>query len=210
VSATLLELAELSQASYQKIPPPPGWNVIGVSEINPDGYFGVAFQNAITGQVVIANRGTNLPDDLQNLRSDFQLTFNIPTAVQADAAAFAKQVAGVVLKQNKNATIIETGHSLGGTEAQAGTTALILSGIMTTSTVSCVTFNGPSGTDPNYVPGTNYQYLNVVDQGDVIHAAGFTLPLWQRYTSKQKRQLFASISRRATRPRAPGFFLDLA
>ena len=53
----------LSQAAYtqdgQPVVAPPGWNVIAQSTINADGFQGVAFQNAATGEIVIAYQGTN-------------------------------------------------------------------------------------------------------------------------------------------------------
>ena len=81
--ATILELAELSAAVYGDHPIPSGWSVLTSStQINPawaiDGYYGVAYQNATTGEIVIANRGTDLKNfsnltNLLNLESDVLL-----------------------------------------------------------------------------------------------------------------------------------------
>lgn len=53
--ATLLELAELSAAAYGD-PAPSGWTLLPVaSASNPDGYFGRAYQNNTTHEIVIAD-----------------------------------------------------------------------------------------------------------------------------------------------------------
>src|SRR5271170_2612959 len=86
------------------------------------GYFGVAYYNTVTGEVVIANRGTDLADGVttafQNLASDAQLGLsNDATVVQTDAVTFAEQVISALQLQEKTYTsVIETGHSLGGNE----------------------------------------------------------------------------------------------
>lgn len=116
--ATLVELAELSAAAYGK-PAPNGWQQIagpdGRSENAKDNYVGVAYQKGgIGGKIAIANRGT-LPSKVRDLLNDAELTVHgVPHSVQ-DAITFALQVAN----DHPGATITETGHSLGGYEAQA-------------------------------------------------------------------------------------------
>src|ERR1700720_1349549 len=111
--STLLELAEFSAAAYGSGPAPttgaPGengtWQVVG-KETLPDGYSAEAWENSVTHEIVIANRGTDLTDGgstaLKNLWSDARLASRSPTQVALDAMAFAASVA----KNNANATSI--------------------------------------------------------------------------------------------------------
>lgn len=135
--ATILELAELSAAAYGDHNPA-GWKVIAESTTTA-GYHGVAYEQVDAFgpvvnpdgslNIVIANRGTDIGNfsnltNLLNLSSDSQLTLHIETTVQDQAAAFAVAVANQVLATNPDTTFIETGHSLGGSEAQAAVVAL--------------------------------------------------------------------------------------
>jgi len=177
--ATILELAELSSAAYGPAPvigstPLSGWTIIMTSTVSSDGYQGVAYQNS-AGQIVIANRGTdpsNLANLLNNLASDAKLSLGGKTQVQTDAVAFALLVAA-----QYGGPIIETGHSLGGNEAQAATVALTDYGKSHPEfpgfSVSAVTFNSPGiGGYPVTNDATSYNVLNLYDQGDAIHLAG--------------------------------------
>ena len=105
------------------------------------GYFGVAYRNTVTGEIVIANRGT---DNLKNLASDVGLIFHDPIAVQTDAANFAQAIASQV-QGTGYTSLIETGHSLGGTEARAAIAALVddANQVVARNKVSCVPFNSP-------------------------------------------------------------------
>ena len=105
----------------------------------------MAYYNKVTHEVVIANRGTDLSKaPLKNLLlSDREVAGSLPEQVQHDAAAFALQVMDVVAqKQLSYTSVIETGHSLGGNEAQAGMVSLVKSGL-SNSIVSGVGFNSP-------------------------------------------------------------------
>ena len=102
------------------------------------GYYGAAYKDD-AGEIVIANRGTNLSTfsdftNLKNVWSDIQLTFGFKTDVQYDAVKFAQQI-----EEKYGGPIIETGHSLGGNEAQAATVELTKAGV----SVSAVTFDSP-------------------------------------------------------------------
>jgi hypothetical protein len=93
--ATLLDLAKLSAAAHGGSPVPAGWTLI--AESNPlfntrDGYYGAAYKNVGTGEIVIANRGTRFPN-FTDLWTDTQLAVQAPTASAADAIQFAIQVA---------------------------------------------------------------------------------------------------------------------
>ncbi len=169
--ATILELAELSNAAYSG-GTIPGWSVLTTSansnlasQYASDGYFAAVYQNTKTGEIVIANRGTRGFSSLTDLLSDLKIGLGGTPAVETDAAAFALKVAA----DNPGKPIIETGHSLGGAEAQAATVALASNN----TTVSAVTFNSP-GIASNLVTNaaTSYNVLNLYDQGDALHLAG--------------------------------------
>ncbi|RCN55738.1 alpha/beta hydrolase family protein [Acidiferrobacter thiooxydans] len=95
--ATILELAELSSAVYGDTPVPTGWTVMpgpyGTSGSNPDGYYGVAYINTTTHEIVIANRGT-VPASLANLINDAELAAHEVTPDELSAIAFAERVNG--------------------------------------------------------------------------------------------------------------------
>lgn len=122
------------------------WLVIDNSNNNNNkfwtqGYFGVAYRNKVTGEIVIANRGTQLgagaSTALRNLISDAALGISAATPVQTDAALFARQVISSQAGTNYT-SVIETGHSLGGSEAQAATVDLVDNVGLPSSQVSAV------------------------------------------------------------------------
>lgn len=156
--ASILELAELSDAAYGGNIPAV-WHLVKKSDPSTNGYVGLAFQND-AGEIVIANKGT---DSRKDVPTDLMLGLHISTGAQRDAATFAAQVAA----KFSNQPIIETGHSLGGSEAQSATVALTILGVP----VSAVTFNSP-GIGGYTVPAGNYNVLNLYGQGDLIHTTG--------------------------------------
>jgi len=140
--ATNSELAQLSSAAY-KIDPasmqlPQGWSYLSESQPDPSGadtsgYKGYAFKNNITGEIVIANRGTE-PTSSLDLAADLQMAANkLPDQYQ-----FAKQFLDQIVNDpsNAGASITITGHSLGGSLAQL---------LAAQTGLSAVTFN-PYGT----------------------------------------------------------------
>ena len=70
--ATILELAQFSSAVYGGThwTPNENWVFVGSSETNPYDYYGEAYQNIASGEIVIVNRGTrptSLPDLINDL-----------------------------------------------------------------------------------------------------------------------------------------------
>jgi hypothetical protein len=201
--ATITELAQMSDNAYSGTasgtqylgPGSPlltglssNWEVIANSDTQnssfwSQGYFGVAYYNTVTQEVVIANRGTDLTDGpataLKNLLSDAALGLGLQLQVQTDAADFAQSVIAQ-LDANKASmpftSVIETGHSLGGTEAQAAIATLVNDPAhdVPAALVSGVLFNSPGiGSYPAPNP-TSYNVIDLYDQGDAIHLAGNT------------------------------------
>lgn len=129
--ASVQDYAALSQAVYDgpgsaKTPLPAGWVKIAESKTqsgnagSTNGYFGAAYKNESTGEIVIANRGSRLSKE--GFKQDWfgsdmsivaQDPANLPPAF-ADAEEFAMDV----ISQNLDSKVSFTGHSLGGAEAQ--------------------------------------------------------------------------------------------
>jgi len=116
--ASVQDLSVLSQLAYNEnggpvpeVPLPAGWSVLtftsDVSE-TVDGYFGVAYINEITNEIVISSRGSQstIEDWRQNASAFFGRTVNQFSA--------AKLFAERVIAGAPNSEIAFTGHSLGG------------------------------------------------------------------------------------------------
>src|SRR5574337_496401 len=202
--ATIYELAQMSNDAYNGTSSPtqnigPGspllaglssdWTVVATSAALPtnntnwtDGYFGVVYRNTVTGEIVIANRGTDSNDGwktlLSNLLSDKGLARGNDTKVQRDAAAFADAAIRKVKGLGYSIpNVIETGHSLGGNEAQAAVIALASEqSLLGNAPVSGVVFNSPGigGYSLNGTSAASYNVLDIYTQGDAIHSAGGT------------------------------------
>ena len=100
------------------------WQFLGKSSVDPQAYFGVAFENSDTGQIVIANRGSETGYDL--LVSDIDiLRGTVPPAFLA-AEQFACQI--TTAYQGSGRQVLVTGHSLGGADAEYQAAKLGLGG----------------------------------------------------------------------------------
>ena len=154
---------------------PAGWTVIGESPVTAgyqgtaNGYYGAAFQNDRTGEIVIANRGSRA--SWEGLKQDWggsdvqiaaQGKLGIPKAFD-DAKAFAKSVR----KDNPDATVRYTGHSLGGAEAQVQAA--------TSKGGKAVTFAAPGVTfavAENQAAIASQNVVNYVLPGDLVGMSG--------------------------------------
>jgi Ca2+-binding RTX toxin-like protein len=120
--ASLLELAQLSSAAYNPggaahgdTPIPPGWSVFDVS-LNESlgGYFGVAYQNNVSREIVVAHRGTGTADIDDWKNNVLAFLGKVNTQFQA-GLAFTDQVLGLAEARGfSGVAIVQTGHSLGG------------------------------------------------------------------------------------------------
>ena len=168
--ATNLEFAQLSDAAYQNDPAsmqlPQGWSVVASSK--PDdifGYKGYAYKNNTTGEIVIANRGTE-PLGTPGVTLDYSNDLQLITNKLPDQYPLAQQFYNDVSSANSGAQITLTGHSLGGSLSQLLAAESTKSGNIT---VSAVTFNpygtkdiaATCGVDPNgtYNNITNHQTM---------------------------------------------------
>ena len=184
--ATILELAELAYRVYGDAPTSTSsawnsdwsalmsnWKQLPIPFTFSGGYYGVAYINTTTQEIVIANRGTVA--STASLINDAELAAREITPDEKSAIAFANQIVSYMNTHPALAgySLIETGHSLGGSEAQAATAALV-DGTPSVA-VSAVTFQSPGITSQlfNKLP-SSYNVLNLYDQGDIIHDVGGT------------------------------------
>jgi len=100
------------------------WRFLDESNVDPQVYFGAAFENIATGQIVVASRGTQTAYDL--LVSDISILYGIVPPAFYAASQFASEV--VTANQGSGREIQVTGHSLGGADAQFQAAALGLGG----------------------------------------------------------------------------------
>ncbi|QOY95402.1 DUF2974 domain-containing protein [Massilia sp. UMI-21] len=167
--ATILELAIFSRGVYADPEIFTKWELIDVSDDNENGYYGQAYINRETKEIVITHRGTRMPD-LKDLANDGKLTLLIQHSGQDRAVEFAREIAQ--LPEYADYKIINTGHSLGGNNAQAAT-AFLQDELK--RDVSAVTFNSPGiGGYSFSEPKENYRVLNLYAEGDAINYAGGT------------------------------------
>lgn len=123
-----LDYLALSDAVYQGPAggAPSGWTKVLQSEVIPgtqgtsSGYFGAAYKNDLTNEIVVASRGSR--PDLEGVKQDWlgsdakiatQGALGIPEVFE-HATAFAK----AVLAEHPESPVSYTGHSLGGACAQ--------------------------------------------------------------------------------------------
>jgi hypothetical protein len=135
-------------AALQEQPWTTSWRFLDESSVDPHAYFGVAFENIDTGQIVIASRGTQTLYDL--LVSDLNILRGIIPPTFFAAAEFASEV--VMTYQGSGREILVTGHSLGGADAEYQAAKLGLGG--STFAALGVKFAAPESA-PNLV---NYLY----------------------------------------------------
>ena len=108
--------AQLAGAAYDpaNTPLPSGWVLLQTSPQNSSGYDGAAFRNNMTGEIVVAHRGTEPLTFDGDWTSNLQMGVNqLPNQYQ-DAQQFLANVQAA----NRGASISITGHSLGGALAQ--------------------------------------------------------------------------------------------
>ncbi len=129
------------------------------------GYYGAAYLNIATNEIILVNRGTN---DLADVVADLQMALDIPPDQLADAEDFYSQVQTEAVA--RGATLSITGHSLGGSLTQllvAGHAGDVISG----SSVFGQTFNafGVKGllNDLN-LPDADYAVTNWVSPTDIV------------------------------------------
>ena len=151
--------------------------------MNGAGFSAQAYVNQQTGEVIIADRGT---DNLKNIITDIQIglgTINTAQDVANNFATAALDAAKDFLKNSGSgipiSAVYTTGHSLGGSESQgqAAKLSTTLSDILGTSggniPITNVSFDAPGiGSLATSGNNGNYTSYNFSGQGDLVHLAG--------------------------------------
>jgi Protein of unknown function (DUF2974) len=174
----MLTTSGATSASYQDLIDS-GWaQITGLTtdtNSNVD-YQGVAFYKVVNGvtEVIIANRGSTINDDGYDwLVTDADIARGAPVPANAAAVAFYNSVTDwISLHVTGPAQIIETGHSLGGEEADyiQAEIAAGASGVDTTYATETVSFDGPGL--PKGVSESGIDALNISLSTDPVHSLG--------------------------------------
>ena len=172
------DLAAMTQAGWIEITP----SQANYTNTDPKtNFLGIAFYKVVNGQaeVIIANRGTCQPADLL---SDVVIALGQDPASDDSALAYYDAVVGWVSKHldgigARSFNVVETGHSLGGQEADyvmAAANANQPAKGQTDPVPETVTFDAP-GIGPEAKVSTNTpDAVNLYDAGDLVHDAGGT------------------------------------
>jgi hypothetical protein len=116
-----------------------GWDVVGVMNDPESGYYAIAVRNLRTGDVVIANRGTEF-DGRADVEADIQLfKGQVPRQLMM-SREFLVQIWQKVSRGGVGPKIFVTGHSLGGAAAQFQMAASYADGRLTGMDISGATF----------------------------------------------------------------------
>lgn len=125
--ATIKDYATLSNLVYQANggtpDPSSGWVVYAtpgtLGMTIQSGYYGVAYRNVNTNEIVLAHRGTQLLTDTGDLKSDWQILAGQTPSQFPDAEAFYAAVLNKAVSEGLQvSSISQTGHSLGGAIAR--------------------------------------------------------------------------------------------
>jgi hypothetical protein len=148
------------------------------------GFYGQAWVNTTTGEVIISNRGTvpgTSATSIDNFEDDAQLTFEQEASSQTAANQFAiaaLQAAQTALSGSGVALgqVYLTGHSLGGYHAQGEAEFLTTPNTVNSFpslSYTVVTFNSPGiGGINTTTSNGNYTSIAFITQGDVVNQAG--------------------------------------
>src|SRR5947209_17638305 len=126
--ATVYETSVLASTSYGGSSPgpvPAGWKLLQTNDGKPllrvnakSGFEAVAYRNEVTGEIAVSYVGTN---DWRDVFGTFPeiVSGNMPIAQFQQAVDFHNEVMRTVRDQYPGASVVLTGHSLGGLLAQA-------------------------------------------------------------------------------------------
>ena len=176
--ATVKDYATLSNLVYEAgggAPDPnSGWVVYATPEslgmTTQTGYYGVAYLNTTTKEIVVAHRGTQLLTDTGDLKSNWQnIAGQVPDQFP-DARTFynlvQQRVASDLTLSNINITYSHTGHSLGGAIARQLSVEQSQVGV----TFNALGDNGqlPAGADTSKLLAINAKYDKVSEFGTQV------------------------------------------
>src|SRR3989454_2294229 len=178
--ATVYETSVLASTSYGGSSPgpvPAGWKLLQTNDGKPllrvnakSGFEAVAYRNEVTGEIAVSYVGTN---DWRDVFGTFPeiVSGNMPIAQFQQAVDFHNEVMRTVRDQYPGASVVLTGHSLGGLLAQAVSVVLRR---MTGFAVPTVTFEAPGARSAiekwldKPIDGLTSQITNYVHPSDQI------------------------------------------
>src|SRR3989475_116958 len=178
--ATVYETAVLASTSYEGPRPgpvPPGWKLLPTNDGKPltrvdakSGFEAAAYRNEMTGEIVVSYVGTNDWHDVFGTYPGV-ISGSMPIPQFQQAVDFHNEVMGVVRERYPGASVVLTGHSLGGLLAQAVSVVLRR---MTDFAVPTVTFEAPGARSAiekwlhESIDGLTSQITNYVHPSDEI------------------------------------------
>src|SRR5438876_1162547 len=178
--ATVYETSVLASTSYGGSSPgpvPAGWKLLQTNDGKPllrvsakSGFEAVAYRSEVTGEIAVSYVGTN---DWRDVFGTFPeiVSGNMPIAQFQQAVDFHNEVMRTVRDQYPGASVVLTGHSLGGLLAQAVSVVLRR---MTGFAVHTVTFEAPGARSAiekwldKPIDGLTSQITNYVHPSDQI------------------------------------------
>ena len=139
----------------------------------PDHYHGIAFYRSFDGatEIIIANRGSTSIYDFAV--TDALLAINAVPEADPDALLYYNAVvdwARRAVPSGGTVKIIETGHSLGGHEADYVVAKLLADA--TSPPTSAVTFDAPGQSTTVARAGATYDALNISLNNELVHRVG--------------------------------------
>src|SRR5439155_27272435 len=180
VMATVYETAVLASTSYEGPRPgpvPPGWKLLPTNDGKPltrvdakSGFEAAAYRNEVTGEIVVSYVGTNDRRDVFGTFPEI-VSGNMPVAQFQQAVEFLNGVWGTVRDQYPGASVVLTGHSLGGLLAQA---VSVVVRSLTGLTIPTATFEAPGARSAierlldKPIDGLTSQITNYVHPSDQI------------------------------------------
>ena len=178
--ATVYETAVLASTSYEGPRPgpvPPGWKLLPTNDGKPltrvdakSGFEAAAYRNEVTGEIVVSYVGTNDRRDVFGTFPEI-VSGSMPVAQFKPAVEFLNEVLGIVRNQYPGASVVLTGHSLGGLLAQA---VSVVERSLTGHAIPTATFEAPGARSAiekwlhESIDGLTSQITNYVHPSDQI------------------------------------------
>src|SRR3989441_2444177 len=178
--ATVYETAVLASTAYEGPRPgpvPPGWKLLPTNDGKPltrvdakSGFEAAAYRNEVTGEIVVSYVGTNDRRDVFGTFPEI-VSGSMPVAQFKPAVEFLNEVLGIVRNQYPGASVVLTGHSLGGLLAQA---VSVVERSLTGHAIPTATFEAPGARSAiekwlhESIDGLTSQITNYVHPSDQI------------------------------------------
>lgn len=166
-------------SQWHKIPPEAFANEKLSYAMSQYGYYGEIYVNARTGEIIIANRGTQ---NLANIKTDAGVAMGLVGNAQPTADEFARQGLKAAQKYLSDAGIkmtalYTTGHSLGGAEAEGQAQMFSVQkgpgAIPVDVHITNFSIDAPGiGERAHKGDQSRYTSYNLSARGDVVHKAG--------------------------------------